>query len=94
MSTPSLIKQPSESRLFEMSFVPRLLPDETLLAVNSITVDKDGLTLSGSPTLGSTSVFQRISGGDAGVRYKVTFRVTTSLSNDLEAEGILQVEDN
>lgn len=93
MSVPSLIKQPSESRLFAMDFSANLAAGESLASVVSVTVDKAGLTITDPPTYGGTKAQQRISGGTAETRYKVTFVVTTSAGNTLEGEGILQVMD-
>lgn len=93
MSTPSLIKQPGESRLYEFDFSPLLAAGEVLTGVTSVTVTPDGLTLSGSAAYSGATVQQRIAGGTTGTRYVVTVVVTTSLGNTLEVEGILQVRD-
>lgn len=92
MPVPSLIKQPSESRLFGMDFAARLGNDE-LLTVTSVSASPTGLTLSGSPGISGTEATQRIAGGTSGVKYKVTFVVVTAGGNTLEGEGILQVKD-
>ncbi len=99
MSTPSCVKQPGESRLYSFDFSALLATGETLSSVNSVTYVGDGdpadtaLTLSGSSAIVGKTVTQRILAGTSGVRYKVTTRVTTSLGNILEGEGILQVKD-
>jgi len=95
VSTPSAVKQPAESRLFAMDFTALLGVGETLAGVTSVTAlpASPALTLSGAATYSGAFASQRILGGTAGVRYKVTFVVTTSASNTLEGEGILQVKD-
>lgn len=93
MPTPSLIKQPSESRLYSMDFSPMLAHGETIASVTSCVATPVGLTLSGAPAASTVFAHQRILGGTSGVRYTVTFVVLTSLGNTLEAEGILQVKD-
>jgi len=89
----TLIKQPAESRLYTMSFASLLLPGETVAGVTSVTASPAGLTLVGSPTFGANLAKQRISGGADKVTYKVTYLVTTSAGNTLEAEGFLKVRD-
>jgi hypothetical protein len=89
----TLIKQPSESRLFSMDFSALLAPSETVTGVTSVTALPAGLTLSGSAVASGATANQRILGGAGGVMYKVTFVVTTSLGNTLEGEGLLKVED-
>lgn len=93
MSTQTLIKQPAESRLYSIDFSPLLAVGETVTGVTSVAATPSGLTLSGSPTYSGAFAQERISGGTTGVRYKVTFTVTTSLSNTLEGEGILSVQN-
>lgn len=93
MSTPSLIKQPSESRQFSMDFSALLAPGESISSVTSVTALPAGLTLSGAPVSSGAIATQRIAGGTNAIRYVVTYVVLTSLGNTLEGEGILQVKD-
>lgn len=86
------VKQPAESRLFSMDFTADLSPAEVLVTA-SCTAAPTGLTLTGPASVNSKVAQQRIAGGTAGTRYKVTFVVTTSLGNTLEAEGYLLVKD-
>jgi len=86
----SLIKQPSESRLYTMEFAPNLAAGETVTSVSSCTASPAGLTLTGAAASG-TKATVRISGGTADTTYKVTFVVITSASNTLEGEGYLVV---
>ena len=105
--TDSLVKQPSESRLYDMEFATLLLTGETLTGVTSVTEqtsteDVDGnevlttttdLTFSGAPAYSGTLAQQRIEDGVDGTLYKITFLVTTSASNILEGEGYMLVSD-
>jgi hypothetical protein len=91
MSVPTLIKQPSESRLYTMEFAANLSVGETITSINSAVAEPAGLTLSGAAVPSGTQVHQRILGGTAGVVYKVTIVVTTSNNNILEGEGYLRV---
>lgn len=95
MAIPTVIKQPSESRLYTMEFAALLGSGETLSTVVSVTVDKvttPALVTSGQVVSGSQLQF-RLAGGLNGTKYKVTGVVTTSASNTLEGEGIVQLED-
>lgn len=91
MSTQTLIKQPSESRLYTMEFAANLASGETLTSVSSVTASPSGLDLSATPSVSGTKAQQRIASGTAGVQYKVTFVVVTSAGNTLEGEGYLTV---
>lgn len=88
----TLCKQPSESWLYDMDFSPRLQLAETLTGITSVTADQAGLTL-GSPIFSGKTGQVRISGGTAGLTYKLTWLATTDLGNTVEAEGFLFVED-
>lgn len=93
MSLQTLIKQPSENRLYTMDFYANMAVGETVTAVVSVTASPSGLTITDPATFSGTTASQRISGGASGVSYKVTFVVDTSSGNRLEGEGILQVKD-
>ena len=92
MSVQTLTKQPSESRQYAMEFAPMLEPGETLTAVSSVAATPTGLTLVGPAAFSGSVAQQRISGGTDAVTYKVTFVVTTTDGNTLEAEGYLRVK--
>lgn len=95
MGIPTVIKQPSESRLYVMEFAAMLGSGEALSSVVSVTIDKvtlSPLTKSGEAVSGTSLTF-RLAGGLAGTKYKVTGIVTTSAGNTLEGEGIVQCED-
>jgi hypothetical protein len=89
----TLIKQPSENRLYTMDFSAMLAAGETVTAVSSVVATPAGLTLNGAAIVNGALASQRISGGTSGAEYKVTFVVTTSGGNILEGEGFLQVKD-
>lgn len=94
-SIPSVIKQPSESRLYTMDFSGVMAPGETILSVTSVTVDKvtvPALSVSGIVFSGTLAQF-RLTAGQGGIRYKMTVVVVTSASNTLEGEGFVQCED-
>ena len=100
----TLDKQPSEDRLFDMDFSPRLADLELLNAIPTMieqTVDQDDGSLTtttdlvfGTPTINGQVAQCRISGGTDGVLYKVTFQdAGTDFANLVEAEGFLLVQD-
>lgn len=94
-SVPSVIKQPTESRLYTMDFSGVMAPGETILSITSVTVDKTtvpALSISGQVFSGVLAQF-RLAAGQAGTRYKVTVIVVTSAGNTLEGEGFVQCED-
>jgi hypothetical protein len=95
MRTPTLVKQPSEDRLYAMDFASMLGVGETIVTVDSVTATPDDgeISLDGAAVASGTEAQQRISGGVSGVTYKVTFVVTTSADNVLEGEGNLQVRN-
>ena len=95
MSVPSLVKQPSENRVYVMDFSGLMSKGETIASVTSVTYTGPdvALTLSGPVTYSGVYAQQRIEGGTSGIKYKVTFVVTTSLGNTLQGEGLLQVKD-
>lgn len=95
MATPTVIKQPTESRLFSMEFAALLGAGETLVGITSVTITPttaSPLTSSGNALSGTQAQF-RLTAGLTNTRYKVTVIVTTSLGNTLEGEGYCQVED-
>lgn len=92
MSTTN-IKQPGESRMYTMDFTPLLARDGESLVSAVVAAEPAGLTLDGTAVVSERMAQQRIAGGTAGMSYKVTFTVTTSLGNTLEGEGNLIVRD-
>jgi hypothetical protein len=91
-ATERLSKQPSESRLYAIDFVNLLATGETISSVTSVVGTPSGLTI-GSPTISGTQVLFRVSGGVEGVLYSIVALIRTSLSNTLEGDGILEVEN-
>jgi len=104
---PDLLeKQPSESRLYDMDFSPKMVQGsspEALASVVSVTqlelladgtrVATTDLTFNGAATFALQVAQQRIESGVDGKTYVVTYIVTTDLGNTLEAEGLLLVID-
>lgn len=96
MSIPSVVKQPSESRLYSMDLSALMGPGESIASIVSVTKDKvTSPDLVIGPAVFSGSVAQfRLSGGKANTKYKVTVIVTTTPgANTLEGEGLIQLED-
>lgn len=89
LAIQTLVKQPSESRVFEFDFGAKLSSGESLNGA-AVSVAPSGLTL-GAPAYSGNKAQIRISGGTAGVTYKLTAVVNTSLSNILEEDGNLKV---
>lgn len=95
MSTPSVKKQPSESRLYSMDFSALLAKGETVVSVTSVTITpttSSPLTVSGVPTASGVLAQFRLIDGLTGQRYKLDVIVTTSSGNILEGDGLVQVE--
>jgi len=96
-----LIKQPSESREYDLDFSNLLGEEELIKTVVSVTSQIMG-KVSGSSNVnivgyGVTSdrkkVRMRIEGGTDKEDYKITAQVDTYHNNRLEGEGILRVKD-
>jgi DNA-binding winged helix-turn-helix (wHTH) protein len=104
LDTPLVLaKQPSENRLYEMDFTPRMNDGEMIESVVEL-VEQTVEPHSGASTVSTDLVFAemecdehsakvRISAGTNSTVYKVTFIVNSSLKNVLEADGILIVYD-
>lgn len=87
-----LTKQPAESRLYDFEFAGKMATAETISTVGTPTATPTGLTV-GATSSSGTIAQVRLSGGTTATEYLVTVTVTTSLSNTLELEGRLWVED-
>ena len=90
----TLYKQPSESRVYDVDFSANMAETETIGSVTSYVASPAGLTLDATISISGQKVQRRISGGTAGAQYKITVVILTSLSNILEGEGLLVVQDN
>ncbi len=103
---PDLLeKQPSESRLYDMDFSPKMVqsPAEAITSVDSVAqleqlpdgtrVATTDLTFPSAATFALQIAQQRIEVGLDGKTYVVTYIVSTDLGNTLEAEGLLLVID-
>jgi len=99
MAIPVLVKQPSESRNYDMSFVGLLVDGEILTAITTYTqthaVLAVDLVFNGAASIvaSGTAVRRRLEAGTGGYVYKITVRATTNLGNALETEGFLHVKD-
>ena len=85
-------KQPAESRLYDLDFGGLMRTGETISAVSSVTSTPSGLTV-GATSISGQTVQVRLSSGTTATEYLITCRVTTSVSDTLELEGRLWVED-
>lgn len=92
MALGILTKQPSENILYDFEFADKMATAETVASVVSVTATPTGLTV-GATAFSGTIAQVRLSGGTTGTEYLVTCKITTSLSNALEMEGRLWVED-
>lgn len=89
----TLVKQPSESRLYGINFSAQLASGETISSITSVAALPTGLTLSAqSISADAKSALVRIAGGTAAASHKVTAVVVTSAGNTLEGEGILLIK--
>ena len=96
-----LIKQPFESREYDLDFSNLLEEDEylkTIISVTSTNLGKQSgstnVTIVGySITSDKKKVRMRIEGGTNGEDYKITAQVDTYYNNRLEGEGLLRVKD-
>lgn len=93
-------KQPGESKLYQFDFTNGLEDSETISSINSLTFVNLGrvdgssdITISGQ-TISSKFVQCRIAEGQDHEEYQVTCKVTTTLSNILELDGILHIRDD
>lgn len=91
---PLLFKQPAESTLFFMDFSANMGQAETIQSIAAPVVSPASGLVIGTPTILGQVAQMRISGGTAGICYKITVQITTSLSNILECEGKLQIYDH
>ena len=106
LSNVIITKQPSEKRLVSMDFSKKMATTETITAIvsvgqsladGSITTD---LEFSAQIISGQVVQFL-VAGGNIPTRadiqecdYKVTVKVTTSLGQELENDGILKVKED
>lgn len=89
----TLIKQPSESRVYSINFRALLAPGDALDEVVSLTTDPAAQLTLGTPVVASPRVKVRIEDGVAGTTYQVTCVASTTGGDTLEAEGLLEVVD-
>jgi hypothetical protein len=93
-----LIKQPAESRLYDIPFTGLLRDGDTISGVDDITQTNQGIvTGSGDLTLGSpitntTKAQVRISGGTNGESYKLECVCSTAGGDTLEMDVMIRVK--
>lgn len=92
MTDVILIKQPSESRLYDIDFTSLLATDDTITAWTSTTATPTGLTIADA-AISSPLIQVRISSGAHGVLYKISSIVTTTGGDTLETDSFLRVID-
>jgi len=88
----SLQKQPYDDELFDFDFTNRLRDGETISSITSID-DTDSALTYGVPVIDATGKIVQctVGGGLDGTTYKITVRVVTTLSPQLEEESYLVV---
>ena len=84
----ALVKQPAESRVYEIDFTNLLAAGDTISGAPTVAAAPAGLTISG---IAAASF--RNSGGADGTRYRVTAVVATANGDTIEGEGDLDVRD-
>ena len=91
MVIDSINKFPAEDRLFKMDFqhFPEIQDTgETISSVTSVTASPSGLTVGATVVLsGGKAITVRLSGGTAGVIYKVQGLALTNSGNTLAIVG-------
>lgn len=99
MAHQVLLKQPTESLLFDFDLSLVLRTAETITSVGSLSQTKEGLVVGstdltlGAPTYSGQKVQVRISAGTGGERYKITGSAQSSGGDTIEFEGVLWVKD-
>ena len=95
MSIVTLTKQPSETRIFGMSFFNKLRSSsETIVSINSVNIYPDDASLTAIEySIGINVANITVSAGTNDRTYKITVVVTTSDGQILENEGLLKVLD-
>jgi len=96
-----LIKQPFESREYDLDFSNLLEEDEHIKTIISVTSTNMGkVSGSGNVTIVGYTITSdrkrvriRIEGGTDKEDYKITAQVDTYYNNRLEGEGLLRVKD-
>ncbi len=91
MTTPALIKDPDESRVYSIDFNNLLGSGESISSI-SIVQSPSGLTI-GTPAATTGIVQFRVSGGTAGTMYLLDAIVNTSSSNILNGSVQLLIQD-
>lgn len=86
----TLVKQPSEVRLFGMDFSNKMVKTETIVSIDSTVSSPSGITFTGTTIDGQVANIL-CSGGVDTKKYKITVKVTTGNGQTLENDGILEI---
>ncbi|HEX7050206.1 MAG TPA: hypothetical protein VF188_08405 [Longimicrobiales bacterium] len=95
-SPQTLIKQPAENRLYDFDFVNLLPAGASVASVEHLAAtleDGTGEIKLGTPVISGTRVQVRVEGGSDGALHKITCRVTDTVGNVVEQEGLLKIDD-
>lgn len=84
-------KQPNDILDYDVEYVDFLSEGDSLLSATA-TVSPIGLTVN-TPLIVGTTVKLWVSGGTAGIKYKVTVKTVTALSRTKEDELIFRLKD-
>ena len=94
-----LLKQPSETRTYAMDFANLMSASEFISTVSIVgsgtrCEDTSSLTITDIATSGLQAMKMTIAGGTNAQAYRIEVKVTTSNSQILEGDGILQIKDH
>jgi hypothetical protein len=98
----NFIKQPAETLDYDIDYSKFLTDGDTLLATGNppvpnpldVTVSPAGLSVGPTFVINSgTYIKQWVSGGTAGVRYKITVTATSNAGRVIQHEFVVRVKD-
>jgi hypothetical protein len=88
----TLVKQPSESRLYKMDFKRSLDSEDKIMSVASVVATPSTVVI-GEAVSDDRHVSFRVSGGTSGESYNITVVVITSKGETIEGDGLLIVKE-
>lgn len=95
-----LVKQPGESRLYDIPFEQELITADNIASVVSVNIEAQGDVVETSPltkvdaaAYSADTVQQRFSGGTHGERYKIEATVITVAGDTIEVDVMMYVRD-
>ena len=94
-------KQPAETLDYDIDFSQFLTDGDTLVTDGNppqpypldVAVEPPGLMLGPTFVLNGTTIKQWLSGGDNGVKYKITITATSNAGRVKQVEFVVQVKD-